>query len=123
MWRRPTAATVSTSGATSARNAANQRSARSLPLTLPGRSVHPIWLRERRHGGHQHRPLEDQLLPARQQQRPAHRVLAEAGHGSRMLGEDLRVDRLRGAPVPGAEHVCDHDRHDHQRHDSQAVRG
>jgi hypothetical protein len=34
-----------TSGAAWARNAAKQRSARSAPPTLPGRSTQPIWVR------------------------------------------------------------------------------
>jgi hypothetical protein len=36
---------LATSGAARAKNAAKQRSARSAPPTLPGRSTQPIWAR------------------------------------------------------------------------------
>jgi hypothetical protein len=45
MWRRVTCAVLVTPGAVSVRNAANERSARSAPLTLPGRSTQLIWVR------------------------------------------------------------------------------
>jgi hypothetical protein len=45
MWRRVTLASDAVSGAASARNAANERSARSAPLTLPGRSTQAICCR------------------------------------------------------------------------------
>jgi hypothetical protein len=48
MCRRVTCAVLATSGAVSARKPAKQRSARSAPPTLPGRSTQPIWVRYRR---------------------------------------------------------------------------
>jgi hypothetical protein len=41
-WPRVMALSVAACGQVSARNAANERSARSAPLTLPGRSTHAI---------------------------------------------------------------------------------
>jgi hypothetical protein len=45
MWRRVMLASDAAGGAASARNAANDRSARSAPLTLPGRSTQAICCR------------------------------------------------------------------------------
>jgi hypothetical protein len=42
MWRRVTAVSDAADRDVSARNAANERSARSAPLTLPGRSTQAI---------------------------------------------------------------------------------
>ena len=77
MWRRVTCAVDVTSGAVSTRNAAKDRSAWSGSRTLRSQDERDL-VEVAAHRVHDQR-THPELLPGRQQQRPAHRRLLTAG--------------------------------------------
>lgn len=99
MCRRVMLASDVAGGAVSARNVANERSARSAPDTLPGRSTQAIWVRYRRIG----------MVTAGS---PVRAVPIRAAAPGRSLGawhgesgEGLGVDGFSGPPVLAREPV------------------